>query len=163
MCTVFEAGGVHFSTPICFEDTFGYLGRGFVRRGADVLVNITNDAWSFSVPGAVQHMTMAVFRAVENRRSVVRATNAGITCLIDPNGRVLERLPAFTEGVLVAEVPLYTEGTTLYVRWGDWLPIGAAVLLAASAASGRRASAASGPPRGSDWLTASVNRGRMPA
>ena len=132
--TVFEAGGVKFAAPICFEDTFGYLGRGFFRQGAEVLVNITNDAWSFSVPGAVQHMTMAVFRAAEARRSVVRATNAGITCLIDPNGRVLERLPAFTEGVLVAEVPLYTEGTTLYVRWGDWLPIGAAVLLAASAA-----------------------------
>ncbi len=84
--TVFEAGGVKFAAPICFEDTFGYLTRGFFRRGAVALVNITNDAWSFSVPGAMQHMTMAVFRAAEARRSVVRATNAGITCLIDPNG-----------------------------------------------------------------------------
>jgi apolipoprotein N-acyltransferase len=132
--TVFEAGGVRFSTPICFEDTFGYLGAGFFRRGAEALVNITNDAWSFSVPGAMQHMTMAVFRAAEARRSVVRATNAGITCLIDPNGRVLETLPAFTEGVLVGEVPLYTGGTTPYVRWGDWFPLVAAALLVPAAA-----------------------------
>jgi apolipoprotein N-acyltransferase len=131
---VFEAGGVKFAAPICFEDTFGYLGAGFFRRGAEALVNITNDAWSFSVPGAMQHMTMAVFRAAEARRSVVRATNAGITCLIDPNGRVLESLPAFTEGVLVGEVPLYTEGTTLYVRWGDWFPFVAAALLVPAAA-----------------------------
>ena len=107
-----------FSAPICFEDTFGYLARGFFNRGAEALVNITNDAWSFSVPGAMQHMTMAVFRAAEARRAVVRATNAGITCLIDPNGRVLEQLPAFTEGVLVGEVPLYTEGTTLVPALG---------------------------------------------
>jgi apolipoprotein N-acyltransferase len=132
--TVFEAGGVKFAAPICFEDTFGYLTRGFFRRGAVALVNITNDAWSFSVPGAMQHMTMAVFRAAEARRPVVRATNAGITCLIDPNGRVLDRLAPFTEGVLVGEVPLYTEGTTLYVRWGDWLPFVAAALLVPAAA-----------------------------
>ena len=120
--TVFEAGGVKFSTPICFEDTFGYLCRGFFRRGADVLVNITNDAWSFSVAGAVQHMSMAVFRAVENRRSVVRSTNAGITCMIDPNGRLLRELAPFTEGYLVGSVPVVRGRTTLYTAWGDWLP-----------------------------------------
>jgi len=147
--TVFEAGGVKFSTPICFEDTFGYLGRGFFNRGAEALVNITNDAWSFSEPGAMQHMTMAVFRATEARRAVVRATNAGITCLIDPNGRVLERLPAFTEGVLVGEVPIYTEGTTLYRRWGDWLPPACAVAAAlafAAAALRRRMRRGEGEP-----------------
>ncbi len=108
MYTVFDAGGVRFSTPICFEDTFGYLCRGFVSRGADVLVNITNDAWSFSVPGAMQHMTMAVFRAVENRRSVVRSTNGGMTNIIDPNGRILFSLPPFTEGYLSGTVPVHT-------------------------------------------------------
>jgi apolipoprotein N-acyltransferase len=128
--TVFEAGGVRFSTPICFEDTFGDLCRGFVNRGADVLVNITNDAWSFSVPGAMQHMTMAIFRAVENRRSVVRSTNAGMTNIIDPNGRILRSLPPFTEGYLAGTVPVHTGITTLYMRWGDWLPW---LLLAVSA------------------------------
>ena len=130
--TVFEAGGVRFSTPICFEDTFGYLCRGFFRRGADALVNMTNDAWSFSVPGAMQHMSMAVFRAVENKRSVARSTNAGITCVIDPNGRILDALPPFTEGILQATVPIVKGRTTLYTAWGDWLPW---VLLGLSAAA----------------------------
>jgi apolipoprotein N-acyltransferase len=129
VATVFEAGGVRFSTPICFEDTFGYLCRDFVRRGADVLVNITNDAWSKSVPCAMQHMTMAIFRAVENRRSVVRATNGGMTTMIDPNGRILSRLPPFTEGYLVGSVPVHAGAMTVYTMWGDWLPL---VLLAAS-------------------------------
>jgi apolipoprotein N-acyltransferase len=130
--TVFDADGVRFSTPICFEDTFGYLCRGFVRRGAQVLVNMTNDAWSTSVPCAMQHMTMAVFRAVENRRSVVRSTNAGMTTIIDPNGRILKTLAPFTEGYLIGTVPVYTGTTTLYTMWGDWFPW---LLLALSAVS----------------------------
>ncbi len=120
--TVFDAAGVKFSTPICFEDTFGDLCRQFVLRGAEVLVNITNDAWSFSVPGAMQHMSMAVFRAVEDRRSVVRSTNAGMTTIIDPNGRIRATLAPFTEGFLFGTVPVYTAVTSRYLRWGDWLP-----------------------------------------
>jgi len=129
--TVFESGGVRFSTPICFEDTFGDLCRRFVAKGADVLVNITNDAWSFSVPCAMQHMTMAVFRAVENRRAVVRSTNGGMTTIIDPNGRILAALAPFIEGYLPGKVPVRTGALTLYTRWGDWLPW---LLLASSVA-----------------------------
>ena len=130
--TVFQAGGVRFSTPICFEDTFGYLCRGFVQRGADVLVNMTNDLWSRSEACAMQHMTMAVFRAVENRRSVVRSTNGGMTNIIDPNGRILASLAPFTEGCLLGSVPVHQGVRTLYTRWGDWLP---PVLLGLSAAA----------------------------
>lgn len=120
--TVFQAAGVKFSTPICFEDTFGYLCRNFFRSGAEVLVNLTNDSWSFSVTAAVQHMSMAVFRAVENKRTVVRSTNGGFTCVIDPNGRIQASIPPFREAVLVADVPVYTRETTLYALWGDWFP-----------------------------------------
>ena len=70
--TLFDAAGIKFSTPICFEDVFGYLSREFVRNGAQMIVNLTNDSWSGSVPAEMQHMAMAVFRAVENRRTVVR-------------------------------------------------------------------------------------------
>jgi len=121
--TVFDADGVKFSTPICFEDTFGYLSRQFIRHGAQVIVNLTNDSWSFSVPAAMQHMQMAVFRATENKRSVVRSTNGGMTAIIDPNGKILELLPAFTEGYLSGKVPVYTRDTTLYNRWGDWFAL----------------------------------------
>lgn len=118
--TVFELDGIRFSTPICFEDTFGYLSRGFVRRGADVIVNLTNDRWSHSEAAAMQHMAMATFRAVENRRSVVRSTNGGMTTIIDPNGSLIDLYPAFREGYLGGEVPVFTGRTTLYTRFGDW-------------------------------------------
>ncbi|MFP4152880.1 MAG: apolipoprotein N-acyltransferase [Alkalispirochaeta sp.] len=119
--TVFELNGHRFSTPICFEDTFGYLSRGFVRRGSEVIVNLTNDLWSHSEPAAMQHLGMAVFRTVENRRSMVRSTNGGMTAIIDPNGRITGIYPAFTQGYLAGTVPVYTDSTTLYTAWGDWL------------------------------------------
>lgn len=119
--TVFELDGHRFSTPICFEDTFGYLSRGFVREGAEVIVNLTNDLWSHSEPAAMQHLGMAVFRTVENRRSMVRSTNGGMTAIIDPNGKITDMFPAFQAGYLVGSVPIYTETETLYTAWGDWL------------------------------------------
>ncbi len=118
--TVFESGGVRFSTPICFEDVFGYLSREFVLRGSQVIVNMTNDSWSGSVAAQVQHAAMAVFRAVENRRSVVRSTNGGMTWIIDPDGRITAELAPFIDDVLVGEVPVYDGRTTLYTRFGDW-------------------------------------------
>ncbi|RKX83927.1 MAG: apolipoprotein N-acyltransferase, partial [Spirochaetes bacterium] len=121
--TVFNADGVKFSTPICFEDTFGNLCRNFVKRGADIIVNMTNDSWSYSVAAEMQHMNMAVFRAVENKRTVVRSTNGGITCSIDPNGKILHFLKPFTESYLISSVPVYNGRETLYTRWGDWFAI----------------------------------------
>lgn len=117
--TIFEIDGVRFATPICFEDTFGYLSREFVLRGAEVIVNLTNDLWSYSESSAMQHLGMAVFRAVENRRSMVRSTNGGMTAIIDPNGRILEMYPPFVEGYLAGDVPVFTDAETLYTRVGD--------------------------------------------
>lgn len=117
--TVFEAAGMAFATPICFEDSFGYLSRNFVNAGAEVIVNLTNDSWAHSVPAAMQHMAMAVFRASETRRSVVRGTNGGMTSVIDPNGEIQAVYPAFVEGYLIADVPVYTERGTLYLLIGD--------------------------------------------
>ena len=127
---VFDSGvdgapGVRFSTPICFEDTFGYLGREFVRHGAQVLVNMTNDSWSFSVPAEMQHMMMGVFRAVENRRSVVRSTNGGMTVTIDPDGRITSVLEPFTADYLIGTVPVVDGPATVYTRWGDWFGVAA--------------------------------------
>jgi apolipoprotein N-acyltransferase len=116
--TVFESAGVKFSTPICFEDTFGYLSRLFTRNGAELIVNLTNDAWSASLPAQMQHLSMAVFRAVENRRSMARSTASGQTCGIDPNGKVLAMAEPFTEAFLNIDLPVVKK-TTIYTRFGD--------------------------------------------
>lgn len=125
--TVFDAAGFKFSTPICFEDSFGDLSRAFVRNGAQVIMNLSNDGWAFSVPAEMQHMAMATFRAYENRRTVVRSTNSGITCVIDPSGRRVAEMEPFVEGYLIADVPVYDSTVTLYTRWGDWLGIVCAI------------------------------------
>lgn len=121
--TVFDAAGMKFSTPICFEDSFGDLSREFVRHGAQMIVNLSNDGWAFSVPSEMQHMGMAVFRALENRRTVVRSTNSGMTCIIEPSGEITEIIEPFEENYLLGDAPVYDGSTTLYTRLGDWFGI----------------------------------------
>ena len=136
MYTVFEGPGFSFSTPICFEDTFGYLSRNFVRAGADVIVNITNDAWAYSLPSQNQHLSMAVFRAVENNRSMVRASSTGQTCAINPDGSIRAMAPPFTESWINVNVPI-VRADTFYTLYGDYLgftfSIAAAILLLSGA------------------------------
>jgi apolipoprotein N-acyltransferase len=120
--TVFSLPGFNFSSPICFEDAFGYLSRNFVLRGADVLVNITNDAWAKSLPSQKQHLTMSVFRAVENHRPMVRSTVSGQTCAIDPSGRVITEAQAFKETYITVPVPL-VKNNTIYTKYGDFFAI----------------------------------------
>jgi apolipoprotein N-acyltransferase len=120
--TVFSGPGFRFSTPICFEDTFGYLSRRFVQNGAEIIVNISNDAWSHSLPAQNQHLAMAVFRAVENRRSMVRATASGQTCGIAPNGKIIAMAPPFSEAWITVAIPV-VKGDTVYTRWGDYLAL----------------------------------------
>ena len=114
--TVFDMGKAKASPLICFEDTFGYLSRNFVREGAQVLVNVTNDSWSPAQACSIQHVGMAVFRSVENRRSMVRATNGGFTSLIDPNGKIIDWLEPFTADHLTVDVPVYDQRDTIYTN-----------------------------------------------
>jgi apolipoprotein N-acyltransferase len=120
---VFQGPGFTFSTPICFEDTFGYLSRKFAQNGAQVIVNLSNDAWSKSLPAQNQHLSMAVFRAAELRLSMVRATASGQTCGIAPNGRVIAMAPPFTEAWRTVEIPV-VKSDTVYTRRGDFLGLG---------------------------------------
>ena len=128
--TVFNGPGFTFSTPICFEDTFGYLSRRFVQNGAELIVNLSNDAWSHSLPAQNQHLSMAVFRAVENGRSMVRATASGQTCGVTPNGKVIALALPFTESALIAAIPIVKKDT-VYTRLGDYLAIGFSIMAAA--------------------------------
>jgi apolipoprotein N-acyltransferase len=132
--TVGELDGHRLGAFICYEAIFPGLVRGFSARGADLLVNVTNDAWYGHTSAPHQHLAMAAFRAVENGKYLVRAANTGITAVVDPHGRVLEKTALFDRTVLVRDVPL-VPGTTFYARHGDvfaWACLGAAVALTAT-------------------------------
>jgi apolipoprotein N-acyltransferase len=118
MAAYLEDGRFRFSALVCFEDCFGSISRDFTRRGAELLVNLSNDAWSESLSCQVQHLSMAVFRAAENRRSLVRAASSGQTCAIAPSGKILAMAEPFTGTALTTKVPLM-KGRTPYTVWGD--------------------------------------------
>ena len=114
---------------ICFEIIFPGLTRSLVKNGAGLLVNLTNDAWFGRSAAAYQHFSMAVFRAIENRRSLVRCANTGISGVIDPAGRILTRTALFEDAVVVQAVPEVAE-RAVYTRLGDIGPLGCLLLLA---------------------------------
>ncbi|MGO9410877.1 MAG: apolipoprotein N-acyltransferase [Spirochaetia bacterium] len=119
-----RAGGVlRFGVPICFEDAFANLDRGYLLRGADMLINITNDSWSDTWSSEIQHFTVARFRAIENRRVLVRSTNGGVSGVVGPWGEVWGRMPFFQQAWRTVHVPVFKERTlTPYTRFGDWFP-----------------------------------------
>ena len=104
---------------ICFESIFPKLARDWTSRGANLLVNITNDAWFGRSSAPWQHLSMAVFRALENRRSLARSANTGISAIIDPLGRMADTSPLFQPYYFVTEVPLL-QTKTLFVGFGHY-------------------------------------------
>jgi apolipoprotein N-acyltransferase len=131
-----EVDGHRVGAFICYEAIFADHVRGFARAGAELLVNITNDAWYGRTSAPYQHFAMAVFRAVESERYLVRAANTGITAVVDPRGRVLESTALFERTVLVRDVP-FVATSTFYVRHGDVFAWGCLVAAAALTAAGR--------------------------
>ena len=118
---VFDLAGLKFSVPICFEDNFGYLTRDFARNGCQLLINISNDAWSKSPVCQLQHLSTSVFRAAETGLPVLRATATGVTCYIDGHGKILQKLPPFQKGVLTVNCEVPEASNTLYTKIGDVL------------------------------------------
>jgi len=103
---------------ICYEMIFPDLSREMARNQAAFLINMTNDAWYGNTSAPYQHFSMAVFRAVENRRSLIRSANTGISGFIDPAGRIIASTPLFEEAVITRSLPvLKTE--SFYTRYGD--------------------------------------------
>jgi apolipoprotein N-acyltransferase len=139
---VFPGPPAPFGVVICYEGIFPELVRDFVKNGARLIVNITNDAWFGRTSGPLQHLAMYPFRAVEHRTAVVRSANTGVSAFIAPTGKVLRRLTLFERDVITEAVPVRTR-TTLYTRFGDWIAyLGmavTAVLLAARARPWRTA------------------------
>jgi len=137
--TLFEWRGTTWSTHICYEVIFPGLVREFVDAGAGLLVTITNDVWYGRTSMPFQHAEMARMRTIENRRSLARSANSGISMLVDPYGRVIARTDIFTETFLVADLPIGGD-RTFYTRVGDypgWLALALVGFGLLRAAAGR--------------------------
>ena len=129
--TVFQVPSTKYQVPsrfsvlICFEDLFPQLSREFSRRGADFLVNITNDAWFKISSSPYQHLQASVFRAVENRLPLVRAANTGVSGFIAPSGKILSLLQdksgrnIFISGYDTREIIIQKRKASFYTRHGD--------------------------------------------
>ncbi|MFH1776548.1 MAG: apolipoprotein N-acyltransferase [Candidatus Omnitrophota bacterium] len=124
--TIFNLGGRKFAVLICFEDVLPNLVRRFVRPGTHFLVNITNDAWFKKSRQPYQHLQASVFRAVENRRPVIRSANTGISAFIDNKGRITDKVSkdsqdTFIEGDKTEEINIaLINPVTIYNEFGDW-------------------------------------------
>jgi apolipoprotein N-acyltransferase len=129
--TRFPLGKYQFGVLICYEDSVADLARQYVRpdrgRPADFIVNISNDGWFDGTSEHEEHLVTCRFRAIECRRSFARAVNMGISAIIDGNGRV-RALPGPTwaeskkiAAVVAENIPI-DRRSSLYARWGDWLP-----------------------------------------
>ena len=128
---VFPADGHKLGVFICYESVFPDQVRQFVKGGANLLVNASNDGYFGHSAARGQHLAIVRMRAVENNRWVIRATNDGITAAIDPSGTIDERLPPYEERAEPMHFA-YRSGTTFYTEHGDWFPWGslAAALIA---------------------------------
>lgn len=115
--------GARFGVVICFESVFPNIFRRFVRKGVDFMGIITNDAWFEGTSAPYQHYAMAPFRAIETGKAIFRCANKGISCVIDPKGRIIGGVVRpDKEEALIAELPLHP-GATIYARLGEWLPL----------------------------------------
>ncbi|MBP7866953.1 MAG: apolipoprotein N-acyltransferase [Acidobacteria bacterium] len=120
---VHRPAGVPTGVNVCYEAVFPEESRTFTALGAQWLVNVTNDAWFGDTAAPWQHFQNSLVRAVENRRWLVRVANSGLSCIIDPMGRVREAVPLFQRGCLTGVIHPMTD-RTVYVAVGDvfaWL------------------------------------------
>jgi len=115
---------------ICIESAYPWIPRRLTNEGADVLINISNDGYLGPTAVMRQHLANAIFRAVENRRPVVRVTNTGLSALIDRKGVIREQTEPFQTDVRIWGLELSAEQTTFYTRRGDlFVQICAAITL----------------------------------
>ncbi len=116
--TIFDVNGAHLGVLICYESIFPNLARMAVNRGADILVNITNDAWYGESSAPYQLLAMAAMRSIETKVPLVRVANTGISAVIDPTGQITARTPLFKRGTEIERVQ-WRPRRTLYTVVGD--------------------------------------------
>jgi len=134
---VFPAAGHRFGAFICYESAFPHRVREFARNGAEALFNLSNDGYFGRSAAREQHLKLVRMRAIENARWMVRSTNDGITAVIDPAGRVTQRLEPYQEASARVRFS-FRRDTTPYTRHGDWFAWSCLAAGIAAAAWGRR-------------------------
>ncbi len=112
---------------ICFEAVFPEVSRAFVRRGSELMLNLTNDGWYGATAAPYQHLAISRWRAVENRRYLLRAANSGISAIIEPTGRVQAATGLLREDVCIGRFA-FISGQTVYSRYGDWFSIACVII-----------------------------------
>ena len=117
--TVYQIGGHTYAAFVCYESIFGDEVRQFVKNGAQVLVNISDDGWYGDTSAAWEHLNMVRMRAIENHRWVLRATNTGVTASIDPYGRVVMAARRHVRTSIRVAFN-YEQDVTFYAKHGDW-------------------------------------------
>jgi apolipoprotein N-acyltransferase len=117
--TLMPLGAFRVGVFICIEAAYPSIARSFANQGADVLINISNDGYLGPTPVMRQHLSNAIFRAVENGRELIRVTNNGISAEIESDGRILDHTPAFEPAVRTWSLSDQKEGKTFYTRYGD--------------------------------------------
>ncbi|MGA2409661.1 MAG: apolipoprotein N-acyltransferase [Candidatus Binataceae bacterium] len=125
--TIFNFKGARLGVLICYESVFPNLSRSAVKDGADILVNITNDAWYGETSAPYQLLAMAAMRSIETKTPMVRVANTGISALIEPDGEITERTPLFKRGTEIEQVE-WRPVTTVYTEVGDVFAIACFVL-----------------------------------
>lgn len=141
------ANGIPLAITVCYEGVFPNISRNFVRKGATLLVNVTNDAWYGFSAGPYQHLGMYQMRSVETGRSFARATNTGVSAWVDPRGNLHQTTPLYEEDLVIAYVPLSSE-TTFYTKTGDFVPLACGIILLLALMLIRK------PRSKTDWLLA---------
>lgn len=124
---VFTTGIGRFGVIICYESIFENLARGYRSRGADFLLNITNDAWFGRTSATYQHAAHLTMRAIETRMGIGRAANTGISEFVDPLGRAYHRTGQYVQAT-ATDTLRTSDVVPLYVRLGDWVGLGSVVL-----------------------------------
>jgi apolipoprotein N-acyltransferase len=111
---------------ICYEIIYPGFVRDRIKRGANLIVTITNDGWFGKTGGPFQHAAMAQMRAVENGRPMVRCANSGISMIVDKFGKVSQKTPLYVRKTLTSQIKVDASDTS-YLKWGDWFVVVCAI------------------------------------
>ncbi|MBN2400625.1 MAG: apolipoprotein N-acyltransferase [Candidatus Aminicenantes bacterium] len=125
-----DFAGHQLATPICYEVIYPELSRQLIALGGEVIITISNDSWFGKSSAPYQHLAMAVFRSIENRRYLLRSTSNGISALVDPAGRMVYQSPLHKPDQFLASFQ-YLKQKTIFTRWGYLFPYFCLFLLSA--------------------------------